>query len=86
MTHLTSRLSRNSGPIKKPDVVELGISLGLLEHCQRTCLPDTPSEKFPTPPGRPKLPQVVFFNELGGGWSPRPKRWRTAERMGWGWS
>ena len=40
------RLIRNSGPIKKPDVVELGISLGLLEHCQRTCLPDTPSEKM----------------------------------------
>src|SRR5271165_5659449 len=52
MTHLTSRLSRNSGPIKKPDVVELGISPGLLEHCQRTCLPDTPSEEFPPGHGR----------------------------------
>ena len=29
-------------------------------------------------------PQVVSFKELGGEWSPRPKRWRTAERMGWG--
>ena len=52
MTHLTSRLIRNSGPIKKPDVVEPGIGLGLLEHCQRTCLPDTPSEKFPPDHGR----------------------------------
>ena len=31
------------------------------------------------------LPQVVFFSEPGGEWSPRPKRWRTALRMGWGW-
>ena len=52
MTHLTSRLIRNSGPIKKPDVVELGIRPGLLEHCQRMCLPDTPSEKFPPGQGQ----------------------------------
>ncbi len=26
--------------------------------------------------------QMVFFKELEAGWSPRPKRWRTAERIG----
>ena len=38
------RFIMNSGPIKKLDIVQLGVGSSLLEHCQGTCLSDTPSE------------------------------------------
>lgn len=54
------------GPIKKPYVVVFGSSLGLPEHCQTTCQPDTVAKRFLPGHGR----DVVGDHSSPGGRQP----------------